>query len=315
MCTLGSTITLSSVRQKKIEGLFLRQQYKLRSTLKHKGSGEFSLGIDILRDTAKRDLLKFISLNLETTLLDIMKKNFTSFDDKAVLLRLIKISSEDFLRAWCGSEITIKAEVIVQSSYFKLLVENSAIILRLPFLTLLRLDTKIFHSTFYPIYTAPSDSFLEVLFDNLLIEISNCVVSLMLDEFSEIDSFRQMFYRSRFLSARNLDRFKNSLVWQTQLKRYIDLPKNLYNSQYGIWRIRSKRIYYRIIYANRSNQLVHLESTSLLTVTAIEIFDFLLNRFGDLLYLFGDTIRVTFGKTIGTFIAIIWRGIIDDLKK
>jgi len=61
VCTLGSTITLSSVRQKKIEGLFLRQQYKLRSTLKHKGSGEFSLGIDILRDTAKRDLLKFIS--------------------------------------------------------------------------------------------------------------------------------------------------------------------------------------------------------------------------------------------------------------
>ena len=152
MCTLGSTITLSSVRQKKIEGLFLRQQYKLRSTLKHKGSGEFSLGIDILRDTAKRDLLKFISLNLETTLLDIMKKNFTSFDDKAVLLRLIKISSEDFLRAWCGSEITIKAEVIVQSSYFKLLVENSAIILRLPFLTLLRLDTKIFHSTFYVLH-------------------------------------------------------------------------------------------------------------------------------------------------------------------
>ena len=54
MCTLGSTITLSSVRQKKIEGLFLRQQYKLRSTLKHKGSGEFSLGIDILRKVRAR---------------------------------------------------------------------------------------------------------------------------------------------------------------------------------------------------------------------------------------------------------------------
>ncbi len=313
MTIFESTITSDPARQKKIENLFLQMHYKLRSTLKNKGN--FLLGIDILRESAKRDLLKFITLNIETTLLNLIKKDFVCFDDESVLLSLIKMSSEDFLRAWYGSQLTIDSEVIAQSSYFQLLSENSTVILRLPFLTLLNSDTKVFHSTFYPIYTDASDKFLEVLFDNLLIEISNCVVGLMINEFSEVDSIRQTFYKSQFLSSRNLDRFKNSLIWQTQLRRYVDFPKNLYNSQYGIWRIRSKSIYYRIIYANRSNQLTALKSTSLLTVTAIETFDFIVNRTGDILYLFGDSIRFTFGTAIGKFIGVIWRGIIEGLKK
>ena len=300
-------------RQKKIEDLFLRMQYKLRSTLKNKGNS--LLGIDILRDNAKRDLLKIITLNIETSLLNLIKKDSICFDNETVLLHLVKISSEDFLRGWYGSRLTIDSKIIKQSSYFQLLSENSNIILRLPFLTLLNPDTKIFYSTFYPIYTSASDKFLEVLFDNLLIEVSNCVIGLIINEFSEIDTIRQTFYKSQFLSSRNLDKFKNSLIWQNQLKRYVDVPKNLYNSQFGIWRIRSKSIYYRIIYANRSKQLTDLKSTSLLTVTVIETFDFLANRISDILYLFGDSIRFTFGTAVGKFIGVIWRGIIEGLKK
>jgi len=91
MTTSGSTIILSRIRQREIEDLFIRMQYKLRSSLKNKG--RFLLGIDILRDSVKRDLLKFIMLNIETTLLNLIKNDFTGFDEKAVLLRLVKISS------------------------------------------------------------------------------------------------------------------------------------------------------------------------------------------------------------------------------
>jgi len=313
MTISGSTIILSRIRQREIEDLFIRMQYKLRSSLKNKG--RFLLGIDILRDSVKRDLLKFIMLNIETTLLNLIKNDFTGFDEKAVLLRLVKISSEDFLRAQYGSRLTIDSGIIARSSYFQLLSENSNIVLRLPFLTLLNLDTKIFHSIFYPTYTVASDKFLEILFDNLLIEISNCIVSLMITEFSGVDTIRQTLCKSRFLSPRNLDRFKNSLIWQIQLKRYVTFPKNLYNSQYGIWRIRSKNIYYRIIYANRSNQLVRLSAQSLLTVTVIETFDFAVSRIVDLIYLFGNTIEVAIGTAFGKFIGVVWRGIMEGVKK
>ena len=137
----------------------------------------------------------------------------------------------------------------------------------------------------------------------------------MVNEFATIDSTRQLFYRSYFLSSRNLDRFKNSLMWRTQLRRYVSVPKNLYNSQYRIWRIRSKGIYHRIIYANRSNTLTNLEPSSLITVTLIEVFDFLSTRFNDTLYLVGEGIRNSFISVIGRSVAIVWRGIIDELKK
>ena len=42
-----------------------------------------------------------------------------------------------------------------------------------------------------------------------------------------LDTIRQTLCKSRFLSPRNLDRFKNSLIWQIQLKRYVTFPKNM----------------------------------------------------------------------------------------
>ena len=126
MVTSNPTSTLYFARRKKIESLFLRLHYKLRLPLRNKSNS--MLSIDILRDSVKRDLLKFIMLNIETTLLNLIKNDFTGFDEKAVLLRLVKISSEDFLRAQYGSRLTIDSGIIARSSYFQLLSENSNIV-------------------------------------------------------------------------------------------------------------------------------------------------------------------------------------------
>jgi len=310
MLTSSSLFSLN--KRKKVDKLFLRLQYKLSSNLKNKGN--FLLSIDILRDVIKRELLKIIVLNIETKFLDLIKRDLNSFDDKAMLVDLVKLSTEDFLTNCYGSTINIRPTLISRSVYSQFLIENSNIILKVPFLELLNSNTKIFKNTFDPIYTVASDKFLEVLFDNLIIEISNCVMQIVISEFSIINSVRQVLYRSNFLSSRNFDRFRNSLAWQTRLKYYVTYPKNLYNCQYGIWVIRSKGIYYRTIYANRSKKLFNLEARSLITVTIIEIYDFLSSRIDEILYLLGDSIRFTLGITIGKFIGIFWRGIIEGLK-
>jgi len=310
MLTRSSLFSLT--KRKKVDKLFLRLQYKLSSNLKNKGN--FLLSTDILRDVIKRDLLKIIVLNIETKFLDLIKCELNSFDDKAMLVDLVKLSTEDFLTNCYGSTVNIRPTLVSRSIYFQFLIENSNIILKVPFLELLNSNTKIFQNTFDPVYVVASDKFLEVLFDNLIIEISNCVMQIIIREFSIINSVRQILYRSNFLSSRNFDRFRNNLAWQTRLKRYVSYPKNLYNCQYGIWVIRSKGIYYRIIYANRSKKLFDLEAHSLITVTTIEIYDFLSSRIDEILYLLGDSIRFAFGTTIGKFIGIFWRGIIEGLK-
>ena len=310
MLTRNSSFSLT--KTKKVDRLFIRLQSKLSSDLRNKGN--FLLSTDILRDVIKRDLLRIVVLNIETKLLDLIKKDLDSFDDKSMLIDLVRLSTEDFLTNCYGSKVNIRTTIVSCSLYSQLLIENSNIILKVPFLELLNLDTKVFQKTFDPIYTVASDKFLEVLFDNLIIEISNCVMQIIISEFSIINSIRQVLYRSNFLSSRNFDRFRNSLSWQTRLKRYVNYPKNLYNCQYGIWIIRSKGIYYRTIYANRSEKLFNLDTHSLVTVTIIEIYDFLSSRIDEILYLLGDSIRFALGTTIGKFIGIFWRGIIEGLK-
>ena len=140
-------------------------------------------------------------------------------------------------------------------------------------------------------------------------------MQVLINEFSFIYDIRRSLYKSNFLSLRNIERFKNSLAWQNRLNLYVKRPKNLYSSQYRIWTIRLNGIYFRRIYANRSTKLVTLPRISLLTITVVEIQDFISIRLAELVYLLGDRIRYNLTFTVGEFIRLLWRGIIDGLKK
>ena len=146
------------------EDLFLRLHYKLRSTLKNKGN--FLLGTDVLRNSVRNNLFKIVTLNVEAKFLSLLKNNFDTFDDRKVLFELIKISTEDFLTSSYGSYLQVNKKVFTRSFYVKYLLENSAVLIKLPFCTVSSSDTKFFRSTFDPIYNKASDQFLEALIDN-----------------------------------------------------------------------------------------------------------------------------------------------------
>jgi hypothetical protein len=89
----------------------------------------------------------------------------------------------------------------------------------------------------------------------------------------------------------------------------------MYNSQQGIWVIRTTGIYYRIIYANRSSELLTLQRFSLITLVGIEATDFLISRTDEAIYFFGSSVRYTLTSIVGQVIGLVWRGIIEGLKK
>jgi hypothetical protein len=61
--------------------------------------------------------------------------------------------------------------------------------------------------------------------------------------------------------------------------------------------------------------LSHLRRLPLLTLVSIEAKDFLVSRFDELFYFFGSTARYTLKSVIGQVIGLIWRGVIEGLKK
>ena len=134
-------------------------------------------------------------------------------------------------------------------------------------------------------------------------------------KFSSVYAFRQTLYRSKFLSLRNFERFKNNLSWQLITKIYIKRPIDLYNNRYGIFVLRTNGIDYRTIYANRSKDLNSLNNISLLTLMFIELRDFASSRIDEAIYLLSKGIRFTLTSVLGQVIGLVWRGIIEGLKK
>ena len=296
--------------------IFARLLYKLNFSLNNKSDS--LLGLDILRDSVKRDLLFITCLTLEKEIITLINADFQLIKKKHLkkrLLDLIRQVSEMFLVNYYGRSIKINSKMLNRCLYKTLIIEDLQILFQTPLQSLIDPECKIFRATFAPIYNNATDSFLEALFENLIIEISNSVIFISINEFSDIYDVRQSLYRSNFLSIRNLERFKNNFIWQTTITATIKRPNNIYNSRYGLWIVRSTGIYYKMIYANRSEELVQLRKVPLVTVTLIELLDFTSSRFDEIFYTIGNGLRYTLTSVVGQVIGLVWRGVIEGLKK
>ena len=297
--------------------IFSRVLYK--TAFSNRKGNQFVLSMDLLKEDVKKDLLAITTLRLEQTYTKLLgQPGSTSFmrkKGKLILLQCIKGSCEDFLTKQYGYKIKINLNVLKQSLYTKNILRDVEILFKVPFYSLLNPKVPIFRLIYYPIYNYASESFIEALIDNLIIEISNCVVYFSILNLSSVYAFHQTVYRSKFLSLRNFERFRNNLSWQLRVKTYIQRPIDLYNNRYNVYILRTNGLYCRTIYANRSKEIASLTNIPLLTIVLIEIRDFITSRLDEALYLVSKGLRFTFTSVLGQVIGLIWRGIIEGLKK
>ena len=318
------SIFVTNVEKKQLKPLkvlnaniFTRILYK--TNFSNKKNNQFLLSVDLLKREAKKDLFYICSKNVENVFNRLFKKRDPIFyirnNGDKIFLYLLKNICEEFLTKQYGYRIKVDQVKLKQSLYTKNLLNDLAIFFQVPFIALVNPQSGEFKSIYYPIYNYASESFLEALIDNLIIEIANCTIYYVVINFSFLYAFRQTLYRSTFLSLRNFERFKNNLIWQLQIRSSIQRPADFYNSRYRIFVFRTNGIYSRVIYANRSNQVLLLTKFSLLTITFIELKDFLVSRVEEALYIVSKGARFALTSVLGQSIGLVWRGIIDGLKK
>jgi len=296
--------------------IFARIAYKTKFSNK-KGNRSL-LPIDILKEVIKKDLLEITTNKVEKSYLALMAHHspFSNMriNGEVIFLELIKEICDAFLTKQYGCEVKLDSGKFKNSLYVKDLLGDIEILFQVPFYALLNPKSSEFLLIYYPIYRFASENFLEALLDNLIIEIANCVVYVGIINFSFLYSFRQTLYRSKFLSLRNFERFKNNLVWQLKIKIYIQKPTLFYSSCYSLFLLRTNGIYIKTIYANRSQYIASLTNFPLLTVAFIEFKDFIVSRFDEVLYYLSSVLRFTLSSVLGQFIGLVWRGIIEGLK-
>ena len=277
------------------------------------------LGIDLLKTEIKKDLLYISVFRIEEVYTKLLEKgqpkDTMEKKGKSLFLQCLKKGCEDFLTQQYGYKVQISTAILKQSLYTQILLKDLELIFQLPFYALLDPNASLFLLIYYPVYESGSERFIEALIDHIVLEISNCIVYFSIVKFSSVYAFRQTLYRSKFLSLRNFERFKNNLNWQLVTKQYIQHPVDLYNNRYEILILRVDGIYCRTIYANRSKKIAYLTNFSLLTVTLIELKDFVNSRLDETIYFLSKSIRFTLTSVFGQIIGLIWRGIIEGLKK
>ena len=297
--------------------IFSKILYKINFSRK-KGNQQL-LGIDLLKSEIQKDLLSITILRVEEMYNKLLEKedpnNLMQKKGQVLFLRCIKKSCEDFLTKQYGYKVKVNLETLKKSLYTKNLLKETELIFQVPFYVLLDPKSKIFQLLYYPVYSFASESFIEALIDNMILEISNCVAYFSIVKFSSVYAFRQTLYRSKFLSLRNFERFKNNLNWQLLTKMYLKRPIELYNNRYEIFLLRTNGIYCRTIYANRSKQIKNLNNFSLVTLTVVELKDFVISRLDETIYFVSKGVRFALTSVLGQVIGLIWRGIIDGLKR
>jgi hypothetical protein len=295
--------------------VIIRLHTKTNFSLKNNSS--IMLATDILRDSIKLKLFKVATFTIVQAFSNVVD-GFplkSKKDNKALFLYLVETTLKQFLLSSYGQDIQLKSNLVKNSFYTQCLLEDEKTLVAIPISLLNKNEPELFTSIFGPVYREPSNKFFDILLDNLLIEVTNAVMVIILNEFSYIYDIRKKFYRSNFLSIRNIERFRNNLSWQQKLRYFLNRPNELYNNQYGLWIIRTTGIYYRVIYANRTVELQNLQYFSLVTLILIETKDFLMSRFDEVVYFFSSGVRYTLTTFIGQFIGLTWRGIIEGLKK
>jgi hypothetical protein len=297
--------------------IFAKILYKTNFSQK-KGNQQL-LGIDLLKAEIQKDLLSISLQRIEETYLKTLEKvepkEFMQKKGKLLFLECIKKSTEDFLTKHYGYKVKINIDILKNLLYTKILLKDAELIFKVPFFVMLNPKSSVFRLTYSPVYNFAFESFIEALIDNIVLEVSNCVVYYTIIKFSSVYAFRQTLYRSKFLSLRNFERFKNNLSWQLITNVYIQRPVDLYNNRYKILILRTNGIYCRTIYANRSSEISSLNNISLLILTLTEFRDFLSSRLDEIIYFLSKAIRFTLTSIFGQVVGLIWRGVIDGLKK
>jgi hypothetical protein len=297
--------------------IFSRVLYK--TTFANKKGGQFILSIDLLKAEIKKDLLCLTSTKLESFFQSFLKKGQRNssfkYYRKQLFLKILYEICEEFLNKQYGCKLKVNFKTLKNELYTVHLLKDLEILFQVPFSGLIDPKDPQFLSIYYPVYSKASEPFIEALLDNLIIEISNCVVYFTVINFSSIYLFRQTIYRSKFLSLRNLERFKNNLNWQLYFKVYVQRPLNLYNNRHDLYVFKTTGIYCRVIYANRSNEIASLKNLPLLVIVLIEFGDFVTSRVDETIFIITKSLRFTLTSVLGQFICLIWRGIIEGLKK
>ncbi|KOR34837.1 MULTISPECIES: DUF3685 domain-containing protein [Planktothricoides] len=152
----------------------------------------------------------------------------------------------------------------------------------------------------------------EFLLENLMIQVANAVIYPLLNRLADVEKIKQDFYDSRWMTTREIERFRNNLSWRYRWQKYWQEPKSIFESQYVLLVLDERGIRKISSYAPRREELAQLNGLQQTVTLLLETRDAIAPRVESMMVFLGSGGRYLLMQ-LGRGIGLIAQGIIQGI--
>ncbi len=283
---------------------------------------EIPLEIDILQVKKKQELLAIVIEQLgkaldELQYLQVVPEQLPS-NPVEILQAVWQASSLSFFGKYCAPKSDFPVDQI------KAKLENYASLVEAEVLEKIPLTTELFayflcnqnlviERVAYRPEAPETIERAERLLDNAVIQIANGVMVFILNNFSDIEEFKQILYYEKMISSRAIAEFRNHLSWRYRLEKYWKNPQNIFESRYRLFFWCDRGITTCLIYSPRQRELEQLQGIPWAVTILLEAHDAIAPRLRAVVAFIGNGLVYLLTQVIGRGIGLIGRGIIQGI--
>lgn len=286
-----------------VSNIFTQTYQKLLLDLCNKTNRRTPL--DVFNKYIKRQILLELLIELEILVVDIIELNISIHELKQLnnqaLLYLINTTGKrllDFLERH-EANFSLSFRLQYNRLFFHEHSNSTSIVL-----TYLIFGSENVSEDAFPFKNNKTPVYhVKALFENMLMQISNAVAFNLLENSRSITRIDSLIRHKgaiycRHQSIRAMSNFKNNLISNNLINFYIYYPQNVYCGKYTVHLLSTKGIIRRYIYFNRSYEYIKLSNSQLVSVTYLEIKDFIVPRLNQFIALIGKLIIYVFAEII-----------------
>nr|YP_009392397.1 hypothetical protein [Caloglossa monosticha]ARW60959.1 hypothetical protein [Caloglossa monosticha] len=311
--------------------LFYKTKIKIKNNLSNKT--KFYLYTDMMNHLHKQQLFLIILKELEKLILDIIELNITPKNIKQLKYRILydfvytvskqfTITFQTKYRNYLIGKLNFNhsRHLKLKSEYIKIIeledymhIENLLIYLTFG-CSYIGNKTFLFNKLYTP------QKHVQILFENFIIQVGNCVIHNLTKNFSCLSD---MIYflklnticNSSYLSTRSIALFFNNLNWQNYIYIYLYQPKLIYSAYYQVLIFTLKGIENKYIYTSRLSDLKKLSNIQMFFLFVLELKDLCIPKIEKFLITVIKYITYTFINLFSNFFILIIKAILFSVQK
>ena len=283
---------------------------------------QIPLEIDILNDDKRRELLYLILRRFERVLdeLRYSKLDRSQLLEKRspVLLDLWQDVMTDFFGRYYTVTMGDRTAEVVERLLEESDTVQTIILDNIPFVEdlfahLLFQTPLSVDSTPYPVGNPAAIARAQLVLENLMLQLANAVVQPLLNRFATVESIKQDFYDRRYMSYREIERFRNDLSWRYRIQRLVSEPTQMFESRYVLFLLQGRVVRRVSVYAPRDAELNELSGLPYAVTLALEARDAIAPRLRTAIAFVGSGVIYVLTDVIGRGIGLVGRGILKGV--